>query len=213
MLRVKLSDGALLAHSHFRISYEIADYASLALPRLTGSAGPRELLRTAKLPRTCSSYGQPDLDVSRRLADGKPDALETLHRATVPRFRLVKLQAEAVERCDDAAAANDVEVRSHVARDAGASAQAWHGALCRFQRFGLGHSFTLHGPRPIDPHAPVCHVSYYEADAFARWTGAELRASSCASSESQAPPRRAQEMRKVVIFLLMLYMLFSRDGR
>jgi ergothioneine biosynthesis protein EgtB len=42
------------------------------------------------------------------------------------------------------------------------------------QRDGTWHQLTLGGLRAVDPAAPVMHVSYYEADAFARFAGKHL---------------------------------------
>jgi ergothioneine biosynthesis protein EgtB len=42
------------------------------------------------------------------------------------------------------------------------------------QRDGRYCNFTLQGLVDIDPHTPICHLSYFEADAYARWAGARL---------------------------------------
>jgi dimethylhistidine N-methyltransferase len=53
-------------------------------------------------------------------------------------------------------------------------AQGWTAPLYWFERDGIWHQFTLHGVIPVDPEAPVCHISYFEADAFAAWAGCRL---------------------------------------
>lgn len=52
--------------------------------------------------------------------------------------------------------------------------QHWQAPLYWEQRDGEWWTITLSGMQPVEKHAPVCHVSYYEAAAYARWCGARL---------------------------------------
>jgi ergothioneine biosynthesis protein EgtB len=53
-------------------------------------------------------------------------------------------------------------------------AEGWQAPLYWSGADGGWQEFTLGGPTPVNPAQPVCHVSYYEADAFAHWAGARL---------------------------------------
>ena len=54
------------------------------------------------------------------------------------------------------------------------STRGWQAPLYWERVDGEWHTFTLHGMARVERNTPVCHVSFYEAEAFARWAGARL---------------------------------------
>jgi ergothioneine biosynthesis protein EgtB len=52
--------------------------------------------------------------------------------------------------------------------------RGWEAPLYWEKRGGRWYTFTLHGMAPVERNTPVCHLSFFEADAFARWAGARL---------------------------------------
>ncbi len=55
-----------------------------------------------------------------------------------------------------------------------ATTGGWDGPLYWSEHDQRRYEYTLAGDAPVDPTQPVCHISYYEADAYARWAGSRL---------------------------------------
>ena len=54
------------------------------------------------------------------------------------------------------------------------NSRSWEAPLYGEKKDGQWHIFTLHGLEPMRPDDPVCHVSGYEAAAYAKWAGKRL---------------------------------------
>ncbi len=52
--------------------------------------------------------------------------------------------------------------------------QRWNAPLYWTMKDGRWWNFTLTGFRPVEDNEPVTHLSYFEADAYANWSGARL---------------------------------------
>lgn len=97
------------------------------------------------------------------------------HRTLVQDFELADrliTNGEYLEFMND-----DAYSRSELWLDEGWTAinnNGWKAPLYWFKRDEKWMQFTLTGVREVDPNEPVSHVSYYEADAFARWKGVRL---------------------------------------
>ncbi|CTP84143.1 hypothetical protein XTPLMG728_0448 [Xanthomonas translucens pv. poae] len=140
----------------------------------------RHDLAVAQAPATALRWIQRDEQVCEIGAPGWPahaafayDNESPRHRALVPAHALA---SRPVSNAEYAAFVADGGYRNVALwlSDGWArrSADDWQRPL--YWHADGAREFTLGGWRERDPHAPVCHISLFEADAYAHWAGARL---------------------------------------
>ena len=78
-------------------------------------------------------------------------------------------------------------------------AEGWRAPLYWQEVEGEWHQMGLYGLQPLDLAAPVCNVSYFEADAFARWAGKRLPSEFEWEVASQGMPATGQTLGRDVL--------------
>ncbi len=97
------------------------------------------------------------------------------HQALLEPFAIASRPVTAGEYADFVADGGYDRAELWLSDGFAAAAQGgWRAPLYWERRDGAWTRFSLHGRIPLDPGAPVAGVSYYEADAYARWAGARL---------------------------------------
>lgn len=95
------------------------------------------------------------------------------HRVLVPAHALANRPVSNAEYRQFIQAGGYADVRLWMSEGwALCQAEGWQHPL--YWDDALEREFTLGGWQTLDPHAPACHLSYFEADAYARWQGARL---------------------------------------
>ncbi len=131
---------------------------------------------SASAPRLAwSEYGEEVCEIGHHGPEFAFDNEGPRHRALLPAFRLASRSVTNAEYLEFVADGGYRRSELWLA-DGWTTVQneGWEAPLYWVQRDGDRHDFTLRGLQALDPHAPVCHVSFYEADAYANWAGARL---------------------------------------